>query len=145
MALPGGRTVWFVNTHLHHKPEEPEVREEQAQAICAWLAEAPEATATIVVGDFNTPPSEPAYRVMTGAGFRSAYCEVHGVEPDVTWPSGIQAATMDTEGDPNCLDYIWLRGRISAVAARLGANEPQPGDPTLYPSDHLAIVAELEL
>jgi hypothetical protein len=82
---------------------------------------------------------------MLEAGYRSAFAEATGAEPAVTWPSGIQAETMDTDGDPNCLDYIWLAGEAKAVSARLACNEPAPGDPTLYPSDHFAILAEIEL
>lgn len=145
LALPGQRTLWFANTHLHHKPEEPEARREQAEAIVKWMADAPTANATAIVGDFNTPPFEPAYGVMAGAGYRSAYAEANGGEPPVTWPSGIQAPTMDTEGDPNCLDYIWLSGAARALSARVAANEHAPGDATLYPSDHFAIVARVEL
>ncbi len=145
LVLIGNTTFWFANTHLHHKPEEPLVREEQAQAICAWMAEAPRADATFVVGDFNTPPFEPAYAVMTGAGYRSAHREFHGEEPAVTWPSGIQAETMDVDGDPNCLDYIWFRGAVSFRDVRLAANEHPANDPTIYPSDHFAIVAEVSV
>lgn len=140
-----GRTVWFANTHLHHVPEEPEIRAEQAQTIVEWMAEAPRADATFIVGDFNTPPFEPAYQVMLRAGYRSAFVEANGAEPPVTWPSGIQAPTMDVQGDPNCLDYIWYSGAVSVVSARLSANEHVEGDPTLYPSDHFAIVATVEL
>lgn len=145
VALPELFMLWFVNTHLHHVPGEPEVRLEQACAITEWMTEAPAADATIIVGDFNTPPFEPAYAHMRSAGYRSAFSEANGAEPDVTWPSGIQAPTMDTDGDPNCLDYIWLSGRVRAVSARLAANEPPPNDPTIYPSDHFAIVAQVEL
>ena len=28
----------------------------------------------------------------------------------MTWPSGLQAPGMDTDGEPGCLDYVWLRG-----------------------------------
>lgn len=143
LMLFGHTTFWFVNTHLHHKPEEPWVREEQARAICRWMAEAPRANATFVVGDFNTPPHEPAYRVMTGAGFRSAYATANGAEPPVTWPSGIQAETMDVDGDPNCLDYIWFEGEVALHRVSLAANQHPPHDPTIYPSDHFAIVAEV--
>jgi endonuclease/exonuclease/phosphatase family metal-dependent hydrolase len=145
IALPGQRTMWFANTHLHHKPEEPGVRREQAEAIAGWMTAAPAANAIAIVGDFNTPPSEPAYAVMTGAGYRSAHMEANGAEPDVTWPSGIEAPTMDTEGDPNCLDYIWLSGDVTALAAHVAANDHAAGDSTLYPSDHFAIVARVEL
>ncbi len=145
IVLPGSRSLWFVNTHLHHKPEHPATRERQAAAICDWMDAAPAADATIVVGDFNTPPFEPAYAVMVRRGYRSAFREANGKEPAVTWPSGIQAATMDTEGEPNCLDYIWLRGAARAAAARLGATEHPPDDPTIFPSDHFAVVAEVDI
>jgi len=140
-----GRTIWFANTHLHHVPAEPAVRAEQALSIVEWMAAAPAADATLVVGDFNAPPFESAYQVMLDGGYRSAFVEANGAEPSVTWPSGIQAPTMDTDGDPNCLDYIWCSGSVSVVSARLSANEHVKGDPTLYPSDHFAIVATVEL
>ncbi len=80
---------------------------------------------------------------MTDAGFRSALVEASGAEPAVTWPSGIQAPGMDTDGEPGCLDYIWLRGPLRAVAARLVFDRPAVDDATLYPSDHLGLVARV--
>ncbi len=145
LVVSEGRTLWFANTHLHHKPEEPEVRAEQAAAIVQWMASAPAADASVIVGDFNTPPFEPAYDVMVRAGYRSALRVANGAEPEVTWPSGIQAPTMDTDGDPNCLDYIWFMGRVAVKSARVAANQPAPDDPTLYPSDHFALVANVEI
>jgi endonuclease/exonuclease/phosphatase family metal-dependent hydrolase len=144
VALPGQFTLWLANTHLHHKPEEPAVRVEQAADIVRWMAEAPAADLVVVVGDFNTPPHEPAYALMLDAGYRSAHFEANGAEPAVTWPSGIQAPTMDTEGEPNCLDYIWLSGQGQVVRAWVAANEHPAGDPTIFPSDHFAVVAEVE-
>jgi hypothetical protein len=52
---------------------------------------------------------------------------------------------MDTDGDPECLDYIWLRGSARAASARLVFDRPDPEDATIYPSDHLGIAAELEI
>lgn len=145
LDLPGQRTLWFANTHLHHKPGEPSARDEQAERILAWMEEAPAADAMVIVGDFNAPPFEPAYARMAAAGFRSASLEANGREPGVTWPSGIQAPTMDTDGEPNCLDYIWVRGSIRVLSAAVAANEHAPEDPTLYPSDHFALVADVEI
>jgi hypothetical protein len=48
---------------------------------------------------------------------------------------------MDTDGDPRCLDYIWVRGAVTVEEARLFADRPAVGDPTLYPSDHFGIAA----
>ena len=80
---------------------------------------------------------------MRAAGFRSAYAEANRSEPDVTWPSGLQAPAVDTEGPAGCLDYIWLAGSIAVESARLVFDRPAVGDPGLYPSDHLGVAARL--
>jgi len=143
VRLAGGSAVAFVVTHLHHVPADEGVREAQARALVAWLEARPAPGGTIVVGDFNAEPVEATCRVMVEGGFRSASMEANGAEPAVTWPSGIQAPGMDTDGDPGCLDYIWLRGPLRAEACRLAFDRPAAGDPTLYPSDHLGLVARV--
>jgi endonuclease/exonuclease/phosphatase family metal-dependent hydrolase len=151
IALDGGATVTAVVTHLHHVPADEGVRDEQAAALLAWLggadradgADTADTDATIVVGDFNAEPDEPTYRRMTAAGFRSAHLEANGAEPAVTWPSGIQAPGMDTDGDPGCLDYIWVRGPVAVESCRVVFDRPAVDDPTLFPSDHLGLSARL--
>jgi endonuclease/exonuclease/phosphatase family metal-dependent hydrolase len=143
VALPSGARLDFVVTHLHHLPVDEVVREEQASALVAWLAA--DDGPLVVVGDFNAEPVEPAYRVMRDAGFRSAHLEANGVEPDVTWPSGIQAPGLDEDGDPGCLDYIWVRGAITVDTCRLAFDRPAVDDPTLFPSDHLGLSARIRL
>jgi len=51
------------------------------------------------------------------------------------------APAIDTDGDPDCLDYIWLRGDARVVSARLVFDRPAVGDPGLYPSDHFGLAA----
>jgi endonuclease/exonuclease/phosphatase family metal-dependent hydrolase len=143
VALPGGVRVAFVVTHLHHVPADEAIRAAQAEALLAWLDASPEHDAMVVVGDFNAGPHEPAYGRMREAGFVSAYAVVNGAEPAVTWPSGLIAPGMDTDGDPGCLDYIWVRGRLSVAESRLCFDRPAVGDPTIYPSDHVGVAARL--
>lgn len=145
VRLDDGVALAFVVTHLHHVPADEDVRAAQARQLVDWLAARPDPAPTIVVGDFNAEPVEAAYRVMLEAGFRSAFAEANGAEPAVTWPSGIQAPGMDTDGDPGCLDYIWLRGPLRAEASRLAFDRPDAGDPTLYPSDHLGLAARVTI
>jgi endonuclease/exonuclease/phosphatase family metal-dependent hydrolase len=145
LSLPGGAGVIVAVTHLHHPPAAHIERDEQAQALLAWLEEALPADATILAGDFNAGPNEPAYARITAAGFRSAHREVHGSEPARTWPSGLIAPAMDTEGDPKCLDYIWVRGAARVIDCRLVFDRPDAADPTLYPSDHFGLAAHLEI
>jgi len=143
--LPGGSTVLVAVTHLHHVVEGAGDRDGQAAALLDWLPTAPATDATIAMGDFNADPDEPAYGRMTAAGFRSAFAVANGAEPAVTWPSGLQAEAMDTDGEPACLDYIWVRGAVAITSARLVFDRPAPDDRTLYPSDHLGISARLEI
>ncbi len=145
VALPGGGSVVVAVTHLHHTVDGAAERDRQAAALLAWLDEAPSADATIAMGDFNADPAEPTVARMLAAGFVSAYAAANGSDPAVTWPSGLQAPAMDTDGDPDCLDYIWVRGAVRVVEARLVFDRPDPADPTVYPSDHLGISAHLEI
>jgi endonuclease/exonuclease/phosphatase family metal-dependent hydrolase len=143
VSLPSGATLDFVVTHLHHLVPDQAVREEQAIQIAEWLR--PDAVPLVVVGDFNAEPTEPACAVMRDAGFRSAHLEANGAEPAVTWPSGIQAPGIDDDGEPGCLDYIWVRGAITVEACRLAFDRPAVDDPTLYPSDHLGLSARIRI
>ena len=52
---------------------------------------------------------------------------------------------MDTDGDPACLDYIWVRGAVTVRSAKLEFDRPHPDDPTLYPSDHFGLSARLDV
>ncbi|MEI8332524.1 MAG: endonuclease/exonuclease/phosphatase family protein [Chloroflexota bacterium] len=145
VTLPGGGRLLTTVTHLHHTVDGATIRDGQAAALIAWLDAAPPTDAQVVMGDFNAGPEEPTHARMVAAGFRSAFAEANGAEPAVTWPSGLQAPAMDTDGDPDCLDYIWLRGAVTASTARLAFDRPAAHDPTLYPSDHVGIVAEVRV
>ena len=143
VSLPSGTTLDFVVTHLHHEIDDAAVRAEQSTAVIAWLGSF--SGPLVVVGDFNADPTEPTYGIMLDAGFRSAAVEANGAEPPVTWPSGIQAPGMDVDGEPSCLDYIWLRGPITADSCRLAFDRPAVDDPTLFPSDHFGLSARVRI
>ena len=143
VSLPSGESLHFVVTHLHHLVPDEAVREEQAIQLTEWLR--PDRVPLVVVGDFNARPVEAAYRVMEEAGFLSAHVEANGDEPHATWPSGIQAPGMDTDGQPGCLDYIWVRGAIAVADCSLAFDRAAADDPTLYPSDHLGLRARIRL
>jgi endonuclease/exonuclease/phosphatase family metal-dependent hydrolase len=145
VTLTGGARLVFAVTHLHHVPGDAAVRDAQVEALVAWLETCPTHDALIVAGDFNAEPVEPAYGRMLAAGFVSAYAAANGGEPAVTWPSGIVAPGMDDDGDPGCLDYVWLRGAVRAESAGLCFDRPAVGDPTLYPSDHVGLSVRLEI
>ncbi len=145
VSLPGGTRILMVVTHLHHLGPDEAARDGQTRALLEWLEVAPPADAGIVVGDFNADPAEPTVARMLAAGYRSAFAEANGADPAVTWPSGLQAPAMDTDGSPECLDYIWVMGAVRVGSCRLAFDRPDPEDPTLFPSDHLGLSAQLEI
>jgi endonuclease/exonuclease/phosphatase family metal-dependent hydrolase len=145
VSLPGGASILAAVTHLHHLPADETIRLAQAGALADWLRDAPAADAQIVVGDFNAEPSEPAYARMVDAGYVSAHRAANGREPDVTWPSGLQAPAIDTDGEPGCLDYVWVAGDAHVDSCRVVFDRPHPEDPGLYPSDHFGLSARIRI
>ena len=143
IGTPAGERFDFVVTHLHHLVADESVRTSQASALTTWLADID--GPLVVVGDFNAEPIEPAYAVMRDAGFRSAHLEANGAEPAVTWPSGIQAPGIDEDGEPGCLDYVWVRGPVAVESCRVVFDRPAVRDPTLLPSDHFGLVAQVRI
>ena len=102
-----------MNTHLNHKlaPEDDYVRLLQTEQILFWVKANSDANDNIfMMGDFNAEPNSPTYRLITEeSGFKSAHKVVHGVEPEITFPTGLQAEFMDTD-PPGCMDYIFFKG-----------------------------------
>jgi endonuclease/exonuclease/phosphatase family metal-dependent hydrolase len=145
VVLAGGARLLAVVTHLHHVPADESIRAAQATELLRWVDgdSTPQSDAQVIVGDFNAEPVEPTYTCMTDAGFSSAYAAANGREPDVTWPSGLQGPAIDTDGDPGCLDYIWVRGAVRVRSARVVFDRPDPDDPGLFPSDHFGLSAQL--
>ena len=113
-------------THLHHAVDGEARARRPGRARCSagWTARrAADAHGRRGRLQRRSRPSRPT-RGCARAGFRSAYAEANGAEPAVTWPSGLQAPAMDTDGDPDCLDYIWVRG---AVRVDRRAGSPSTG------------------
>jgi len=117
----------------------------EVESLLGWLDGLPQAEASVVTGDFNAAPTQPACARMIAAGFRSAFREANGAEADVTWPSGLIAPAMDTDGDPACLDYVWVRGAVRTLGARLCFDRPAVDHPTPFPSDHRGVLVALEV
>ena len=152
LVLANGTRVWMCNMHLHDgdELERHELRAKQMTKIVDWMqSREREAQVTILLGDFNAGPAEPAVAVLTKRGFTSAHFSAHGREPEWTFPTPLVASTKDSSM-PKCDDYIFFKGACAVDTTapnrgvRLIGNRPIPKcEPTLYPSDHLGVVADL--
>ena len=148
LVTDSGARLDVVNTHLHHPVSEKgrTARYRQAQALLSWFAEGDESTPIVLCGDLNGTPDEPFYTLLKAEGFESAFYAVHGHEPEKTYPSGLFTPgwTPPPDGEPPvCVDYILYRGDVRPLSASLAWNLPSGTDATLYPSDHIGLVADL--
>jgi endonuclease/exonuclease/phosphatase family metal-dependent hydrolase len=141
VKLPSHQTMDFVSTHLHHVAYEKEAREEQAMKLVGWLNSHKHVPIQVVAGDFNETPDGPAITYIKQS-FRSAYEKRYGRDPLATYPTTL--AAMDVPA--LCLDYIFFSAAVHRVtAAALFCNISGREDDTLYPSDHVGLLATLEV
>lgn len=124
-----GRALLFANTHWDHESEL--ARAESAKLMRQRLGTMP----AIVVGDFNCTADDEGYRVLTRGGERVLLDAYQAADREIgTW----HAFT----GTPQCgrIDWILHTQEFRAAAARTD-REKIDG---LWPSDHFAVVAEIE-
>ncbi len=140
LRLQGGEALDFYNTHLYFPPPATDVRLSQAKRLLAWFDTWHGAAAAVVVGDFNAYPEEPTVALLK-TRLTSAHEAAHGRDPERTWPTPVN--TWDPS-PPGCLDYVFVAG-ARALEAALAFATPHPDDETLFPSDHLGVMAKVDV
>lgn len=138
----GGSQVCFANTHLHHMPQEDESeRLPQMKALLAWLQDVN--VPTILTGDMNTIPSRETMQ-LAKATYVSAYAQVHGQEPEYTFPAPL--AEHQYPEHRVTIDYILISpDTLKATSADIVGNESYGTNPKLSPSDHLGVLANVTI
>ena len=130
-------------THLFMSRGEDSLRLFQVQRLLSWIDSRPDAAASIVCGDFNATLDKPSAALMASR-FRPSQttdptaftplADAGGVVSHPYWPR------MD-----RCIDYIWISGTIKVIESQVCFNRPSPQDPSLWPSDHAGVWADLSL
>lgn len=140
VELPSRETLDFVAVHLHHVAEDREARLEQVMRLWGWLNEGNPTPLQVIAGDFNELPTGPAVQQMKQM-YRSTFVESRGYDPIATFPT---ALAPNPDGWAGCLDYIFVSKAVEQVVeARIFCNKASPDDATLYPSDHVGLLATL--
>jgi endonuclease/exonuclease/phosphatase family metal-dependent hydrolase len=135
----GDRPVDVYVTHLNSG--EDSLRVFQAQRLLDWIGSRNDVSARIVCGDFNATLDQPSAALMA-ARFRpsqtrhTAFTPLTGKRREPTHP---EWPRMD-----RCIDYIWIDGPLEVRASEVCFDRPSAADPTLYPSDHAGVWADLE-
>jgi endonuclease/exonuclease/phosphatase family metal-dependent hydrolase len=142
-----------VTTHLHFGPSRrgSEIRSAQARRLLAWLGPVGAGRGLVLTGDFNSAVTGESVKAMKQC-LRSAHEEVHGDEPPWTHPTPL-IDVVDTEaafGVPilpkhggRTIDYVFVSPAVSVLDCRICFDVPSPAEPSLFPSDHLGLVADL--
>lgn len=136
--LPGGGELDFYTTHLHHPPRASRQRVRQVERLLAWVGlrgHVPH----VLVGDLNANPGSPEIELLYGR-MRSALREVHGREPDRTFPAPSSLAWHDAG---SCLDYIFVSEGIALQSAAVVFDRVSAANDRVSPSDHFGLVAEI--
>jgi endonuclease/exonuclease/phosphatase family metal-dependent hydrolase len=145
----------LVTTHLHFGPHRrgSEVRSAQVRKLLTWLGPVGPGRRLVLCGDFNAGPRGETIKSIKQV-LRSAHEVVHGDEPEWTHPTELvriidaQAAfgmPMLPESKGHAIDYVFVAPAIAVEDCRVTFDRPHPHEPGLYPSDHVGLVADLEV
>ena len=127
-------------THLYRSRGEDALRLYQVQQLLDWIESRQDGVASVVCGDFNATLDMTSAQLMAQT-FRpsqlapTAFTPLQGEDGAVShpyWPR------FD-----RCIDYIWVSQGLEVIASEVGFNLPSPSDPTLWPSDHAGVWADL--
>jgi endonuclease/exonuclease/phosphatase family metal-dependent hydrolase len=129
-------------THLINVRVEESAREYQVAQLLAWIQSRPDADFCVVCGDFNAILDQPSIRLMSSV-FRPTQSQPTAFTP-LQEPGGNPTHPEWGRFD-RCIDFIWVTKAIRVQATGLCFNKPAPDDPTLWPSDHVGVWADLEL
>ena len=137
-----GTPVDFYVTHLYMSRGDDSLRLFQVQQLLNWIDTRADGTPSIVCGDFNASLDAAsaglmATRFRPTQTARTAFTPLADRDGTVShpyWPR------LD-----RCIDYIWISDGIEALASAVCFNRPSPDDPSLWPSDHAGVWADLQI
>lgn len=138
-----GDTLFVLNTHFDH--ESAEARAKSARLIAETVGGLSENDPVVVMGDFNAPPSAPPYHILTRSGDDAPPVRLRDALQVSEQPHHGPVSTynhFESTVQPNRrLDYIFV-GPTLTVRRHGHLNAKWNGQ---YPSDHLPVLAEVEV
>jgi len=132
--------VDFYVTHLFMSRGDDSLRLFQAQQLLAWIETRADGTPSVVCGDFN------ASLDAASAGLMATRFRPTQTAPTAFTPLADRDGTVSHPYWPRmdrCIDYVWVSDDIEILASEVCFNRPSPDDPSLWPSDHAGVWADL--
>jgi endonuclease/exonuclease/phosphatase family metal-dependent hydrolase len=138
----GEQAVDVYVTHQYMSRGDESLRLYQAQQLLAWIESRDDVAARIVCGDFNATLDAPSAALMA-TRFRPTQ-----TAPTAFTPLADDAGNVTHRYWPRmdrCIDFIWVSGPLEVAASDVCFNKGSAGDPSLHPSDHAGVWADLRL
>lgn len=128
-------------THLYPARHDETQRVGQVRELLSWTRERSEVEHKIVCGDCNARLAAQSMQLMARE-FRPTQSAPTAFTP-LREPKG-EPTHPEWERFDRCIDYIWVSESIRIRQSGLCFNQPSVEDPTLWPSDHVGVWADLE-
>jgi len=138
----GEHAVDVYVTHQYMSRGDESLRLFQAQQLLAWIESRSDVVGRIVCGDFNATLDKPSAALMA-TRFRPTQ-----TAPTAFTPLADDAGNVTHPYWPRmdrCIDFVWIDGPLEVVASEVCFNKGSAADPSLYPSDHAGVWADLRL
>src|SRR6185312_9360435 len=129
-------------THLFKSRGDDALRLFQVQQLLGWIDTRDDIAAAIVCGDFNATIEAPSAALMA-TRFRPTQ-----TQPTAFTPLADRDGSVSHPDRPRmdrCIDYIWVSDAVRIVDSGICFDQPGGQDPSLWPSDHIGVWADLEL
>jgi hypothetical protein len=100
---------------------------------------------TILSGDFNSAPTDPAYTRVVAAGFTDEWTVANPGDPGLTaWQGPPDSIVNPVSHLYARVDYVLTRGPFTPIDLHLVGADPSARTASgLWPSDHAGLVAQL--
>jgi endonuclease/exonuclease/phosphatase family metal-dependent hydrolase len=137
-----GTPVDLYVTHLYMSRGDDSLRLFQVQQLLAWIDTRADGTRAVVCGDFN------ASLDAASAGLMATRFRPTQTAPTAFTPLADRNSAVSHPYWPRmdrCIDYIWISDGIEILASEVCFNRPSPDDPSLWPSDHAGVWADLRI
>ena len=133
------QSLYYFNTHFDHIGST--ARLESARLLLARIKRVADSkTSVILTGDFNTgPESDPYHTILTNSPLQDAK---NLTETPHQGPNGTWATFFVAHGLGDRIDYIFVTPQNTRVLKHAILTD---SDTECYPSDHLPVLAEIDI
>lgn len=134
--LASGQSFYFINTHFDHQGAQAQLQ--SALLLKTEVEQLPANSKVVLTGDFNVKPDSAPYLALSKTMQDSALIAKNKLSKDIGTFNGFG---RDPANPSQTIDFIFVSNSLTVASYQVD-NRRYNG---LYPSDHEAVVAVIEL